>query len=388
MRTSRKNSSGYPAGIAGRGLAVAALMALTAFAGFAADAKAPIYLGVSGPLTGDYAQYGAQWKKGFDLALLEINGSGGLSGRPLAYVFEDSQSDPKQSVAIAQKFVSDPKIVAELGDFASTASMAASPIYQRAGLTQLGFTNSHPNFTKGGDYMWSNSTTQKDDAPSLAEYAVKTLGLKKLAVFYLNTDWGKSTFDLFSSYVKTFGGSVVDGEAYLPTDKDFRAAITNVSGKAPDAIVLISYDTDGALIARQLRDQGAKAPIVADAAIFSPEFLKVAGDAAEGVYTSSEFFADDPRPEVQSFVKAYRAKYNEDPDLFAAISYDAVFIIADAIKEGAPTRKGIHEGLSKIKDIPSVIYGKLTFAEDRRVAHPQLTHLVVKNGAWTAWTGK
>ena len=97
----------------------------------------PILIGVSGPLTGQNAQYGAQWKKGFDLALDEINGAGGVNGRPLQYQFEDSQSDPKQSVAVAQKFVADPRIVIELGDFSSPASMAASPIYQRAKTTLL-----------------------------------------------------------------------------------------------------------------------------------------------------------------------------------------------------------------------------------------------------------
>ena len=128
----------------------------------------PIYLGVSGPLTGPNAQYGAQWKQGFDLALDEINAAGGIKGRPLAYIFEDSQSDPRQSVAIAQKFVADPKIVVELGDFSSPASMAASPIYQRPGLVQFGFTNSHPDFTKGGDFMWSTSVSQADEQPLLA----------------------------------------------------------------------------------------------------------------------------------------------------------------------------------------------------------------------------
>ena len=85
----------------------------------------PITIGVSGPLTGQNAQYGSQWKKGFDLALEEVNKTG-VKGRPLQYVFEDSQADPRQTVAIAQKFVSDPKIVVEVGDFSSTASMAAA----------------------------------------------------------------------------------------------------------------------------------------------------------------------------------------------------------------------------------------------------------------------
>jgi branched-chain amino acid transport system substrate-binding protein len=347
-------------------------------------ASAPLYFGVSGPLTGSWAQYGAQWKKGFDLALGTINAAGGVKGRQLAYVFEDSQSDPKQSVVVAQKFVADSRIIAELGDFSSTASMAASSIYQRAGLVQLGFTNSNPAFTTGGDYMWSNSTTQKDDAPNLAQYAVNEIGLKKLGVFFLNTDWGKATSDLFAQSVAGLGGSIVDSEAYLPADKDFRSAITKISSANPDGIVLISYDSDGALIAQQLKAQGIRLPIVADVAVYSPEFLKLGGDAVEGVYTSSEFFPGDPRPEVQSFVKAFRAKYNEAPDLFAAIAYDAINILAAAIDEGGATRQGVHDGLAKIHDISSVIYGKLTFDADRRVAHPQQTRIIVKGGQFVA----
>jgi len=101
-------------------------------------------------------------------------------------VFEDSQSDPRQAVAIAQKFVADSRIILELGDSSSPALMAASPIYQRAGPVQFGFTNSHPDFTKGGDCMWSTSISQSDEQPKLAEYAIKDLGLSKLAVLHLN----------------------------------------------------------------------------------------------------------------------------------------------------------------------------------------------------------
>src|SRR5580704_19600710 len=123
-----------------RAAAIAVLTCLGATAASAQATGEPVVIGVSGPLTGQNAQYGAQWKKGFDLALEEVNARGGVRGRPLQYVFEDSQADPRQTVAIAQKFVGDPKIVVEVGDFSSTASMAASPIYQRAGLVQFGFT--------------------------------------------------------------------------------------------------------------------------------------------------------------------------------------------------------------------------------------------------------
>src|ERR1700741_5126618 len=174
-----------------------------------AESSEPIMLGVSGPLTGPNAQYGTQWKQGFDLALDEIQAAGGINGRKLAYTFEDSQSDPRQSVAIAQKFISDLRIVLELGDFSSPASMAASPIYQRGKLVQFGFTNSHPDFTKGGDYMWSNSTNQAEEQPKLAEYAIHALGLQRPAVLHLNTDWGRTSKDAFAKAAAALGAPVV-----------------------------------------------------------------------------------------------------------------------------------------------------------------------------------
>src|SRR5580692_11126850 len=183
--------------------ALATLSGLRASAAFAQAAGEPVTIGVSGPLTGQNAQYGAQWKKGFDLALEEVNKTG-VRGRPLQYVFEDSQADPRQTVAIAQKFVGDPKIVVEVGDFSSTASMAASSIYQRAGLVQFGFTNSHPNSTNGGDYMWSNSVSQADEQPRLAKYAAD-LGFKRVAVLFLNTDWGRSSQAIFTESAKNLG---------------------------------------------------------------------------------------------------------------------------------------------------------------------------------------
>src|SRR5262249_49541856 len=142
--------------------------------------------------------------------------------RPLQYVFEDSQSDPRQAVAIAQKFAADPRIILELGDFSSPASMAASPIYQRAGLVQFGITNSHPDFTKGGDCMWSTSISQADEQPKLADYAIKDLGLSKLAVLHLNTDWGRTSSDIFVKAAQAQGGTVVAVEGYLPDERDFR----------------------------------------------------------------------------------------------------------------------------------------------------------------------
>jgi branched-chain amino acid transport system substrate-binding protein len=370
---------------------VVALAAALSFAPLAAFAQAasgdPITIGVSGPLTGPNAQYGAQWKKGFDLALDEINAKGGVRGRPLQYVFEDSQADPRQTVAIAQKFVSDPKIVVEVGDFSSTASMAASSIYQRAGLVQFGFTNSHPNFTKGGDYIWSNSVSQADEQPRLAKYAAD-LGFKRLAVLYLNTDWGRASQNLFGEAAKSLGVEVVASEGYQPDEKDFRSTLVRVRDAKPDGIVLISYYADGALITRQIRSVGLTTPIVASGSVYSPKFIELAGDAANGVFSESNFFPGDARPEVQAFVTKFRARYNEEPDDFNAVAYDTIVLLAAVIEKYGPDRKAIRDGLAEIKDVPSVIYGKATFdPETRRVAGARAVYLVVKDGKFALWNG-
>jgi branched-chain amino acid transport system substrate-binding protein len=352
------------------------------------NAADPIMLGVSGPLTGPNAQYGAQWKTGFDLALEQINGAGGIKGRPLQYVFEDSQSDPRQSVTIAQKFVNDPTIVAELGDFSSPASMAASPIYQRAGLVQFGFTNSHPDFTKGGDFMWSNSIAQSDEQPALAEFVVKQLGLKRPAVIHLNTDWGRISKDIFVKAAKDNGAEVVATEGFLPDEKDYRSTLVRIRDAKPDGIVILAYYADGALIARQLRSTGIKLPVAAVSSVYSPKFLELGGDAVEGIYTKANFFPDDPRPEVQAFVKTYQAKYGKDPDNFAATAYDTIVLFAEVIKQYGTDRKAIHDGLAKIKDVPSVVFGKVAFdTQTRRVLGAKTINLVVKNGKFAAWDG-
>lgn len=361
-----------------------ALCAATATATWAAGVATgePVYFGVSGPLTGPNAQYGAQWKAGFDLAVDEINAGGGIHGRPLRYVFEDSQSDPRQAVTIAQKFVADPRILIELGDFSSPASMAASPIYQRAGLVQLGFTNSHPDFTKGGDYMWSPSVSQADAQPLIADLAAKQ-GFHRAAVLYLNTDWGRASKDVFVKAAAARGVQTVAAEGYQPTDRDFRATLTRVRDAHPDALVLISYYEDGAQIVRQARGEGIRLPVVASGPVYSPKFLELGGAAVNGVTTNTSFFPGDPRPEVQRFVRGFEAKYHREPDAFNAYAYDAVVIAAYALREGGLDRRGVHDALPKLRDVPSVVFGNATFDPvTRRVNGVKSIDLVVTDGHW------
>lgn len=227
-----------------------------------ARAANPIYFGVSGPFSGDRAEYGAVWKKGMNMAVDEINAAGGIKGRPVELVYQDTQSDPKQSVPVAQKFVDDERIIAELGDFSSAASMAALPIYERGKLVQFGLTNSDPKFTKGGEYMFSTAPTMQMDAALMADIAVKHLG-KQAAVFYQASDWGDTSQKVFVERYKAVGGQVVALENYLLTDKDYHAILSKARRANPDVLVLFSYYTDGALLLQQAQDVGLKGKILA-----------------------------------------------------------------------------------------------------------------------------
>jgi len=351
-------------------------------------AAEPIIAGVSGPLTGPNAQYGAQWKRGFDLALEGINGAGGVKGRPIQYEFQDSQSDPRQSVAVAQKFVADPRIVIELGDFSSPASMAASPIYQRAKLVQFGFTNSHPDFTKGGDHMWSNSTDQAEEQPHLAEFASK-LGFKRPALLHLNTDWGRTAKDAFLKAAPGLGMEVTATEGYLSAEQDFRPTLVRARDSKPDGLVLLSYYADGALISRQARDTGLTLTILAGTSNYSPKFIELGGAGVEGDYVMSTFFPGDPRPEVQDFVKRYQAKYGMEPDSFSAGAYDTMVLFAALCERYGTTREAMQTGLADIRDVPSVIYGKVSFdPKTRRVQGANYKLLLVRDGKFTVWGGQ
>jgi branched-chain amino acid transport system substrate-binding protein len=341
----------------------------------------PVRYGVSGPFSGPNAEYGRIWQRAMDMAVEEINGAGGVQGRPVELVYEDSQADPKQSVPVAQKFVTDDSILAELGDFASPASMAASPIYQRAKMVQFGFTNSHPDFTKGGDFMFSLVLSQEQDAAFLAQTAFDRLG-KKQAVLYRNTDWGKATQDVYTKKIEELGGELVAVENYLEDEKDFKTLLAKVRDAEPEVVALISYYTDGALIVQQAESVGLEAKLVANGACYSPQFLELGGEATEGVVLTTVFVPENPRPEVQTFVGAYRERYDTDPDQFAALSYDAVKIISWATEQAGFDREAIREALAEGTEIPSVIYGPFKFGEDRRVENAKAVPIQVKDGAF------
>src|SRR5512144_694699 len=234
-------------------LAALVLVALGVLPGWAGE---PIYVGLSAPLTGNYSEYGTNWKKAMDIAIEKINAKGGIKGRPLQLVAEDSKSDPKDSAQIAQKLSSDPKIVATIGDFTSTACMAAQPIYDRAGVVQLSPTASHPEFAPKSQWSFGIIGTQAEEGAFMADYTVKKDGKKKIAVLYINNDWGIAAQQQYIKRAKEDGGDIVAVENYFDRDKDFTAVLTKLRGSKPDALYIATMYNDGALMSKQREKLG------------------------------------------------------------------------------------------------------------------------------------
>jgi branched-chain amino acid transport system substrate-binding protein len=342
----------------------------------------PISVGLSAPLTGNYSEYGTNWKKAMDIAVEKINAKGGIKGRPLQIVAEDSKSDPKDSAQIAQKFTSDPKIVATLGDFTSTACMAAQPIYDRAGLVQLSPTASHPEFAPKSQWSFGIIGTQAEEGAFMADYTVKRDGKKKVAVLYINNDWGIAAQQHYIKRAKELGAEIVAVENYFDRDKDFTGVLTKLRGSKPDALYIATMYNDGALMSKQREKLGWNdVAVFGPGSLYSPKLLELGGTSVETLRSSTIFMITDPRPEVQEFIKTFKARNNGvDPNMFAAIAYDAISIMADTIEKAGTDRKAIRDELAKMHDYVGMT-GKFSFTERRDVKR-DYQYLVVKNGNW------
>jgi branched-chain amino acid transport system substrate-binding protein len=208
---------------------------------------------------------------------------------------------------------------------------------------------------------------------------VKQLGLKRLASFYLNTDYGKSEHGYWVDRVKQNGGEVVLEEGYQPDAKDFTASIIKLKNSGADGVYLSSYYNDAALLIKQAKAAGVEQKWFSSGSIISPQFTEVGGSAVEGVLTDR--IAQGPA--WDEVAAQYKQKYNQEASPFVIYAYSATTAIAEAAKSN-PTRQGIRDGLPKLKDVPTPI-GPITFNQNRQVVYSNFDYLIVKDGAFQPW---
>ncbi|QWD96315.1 branched-chain amino acid ABC transporter substrate-binding protein [Polynucleobacter sp. MG-6-Vaara-E2] len=299
-----------------------------------------VKIGHVAPLTGPIAHLGKDNENGARLALEEINKAGlTIDGKKvvLTLVPEDDAEDPKTATQVAQKLV-DAKVVGVVGHLNSGTSIPASKIYSDAGITQISPSATNPDYTKQGfKTTYRLVATDAQQGPALANYVSKTLNAKTVAIIDDSTQYGKGLADEFEKTVKASGVKVVTREASNNKATDFKAILTKIKGSKPDVIMYGGMDATGGPLTKQAAELGIKAKIVGGDGMCTEKLAELAGDAVVNVTCSEAGKALSKMAQGADFQKRYKERFNTDVQIYAPFTYDAVYVLVDAMKRANST---------------------------------------------------
>src|SRR5688572_294528 len=318
--------------------------------------SAEIKLGVAAALTGNAAQYGVPIRKGFELAVREINGSGGAGGTRLELVIEDEQGKKEEAINSFRKLIFQDKVLMVFGPTLSNSAQASDPVAQGARTVVFGTSNTADGITSIGDYVFRNSVTERDILPVTLKMAAQKTGLKKVAVLYGNDDiFTKSGYDNFKKALQDLKIPVTATETFAKGDVGFKPQLTNIKASNPDAIVLSALVAEGGPIMVQARQLGIDLPFIGGNGMNSPRVFELAKDSSDNLWVGSPWSVENPAAENKKFILAYRKAHTMLPDQFAAQAYDAIYIVAQALKKIKITgkleadRKSLRDALPAIQ---------------------------------------
>lgn len=352
----------------------------------AASAPAPlpeIVLGEIGSLTGSEATFGISTKEGVDLAIKQFNDAAGATGRKARVIVYDDQGKAEEAATAATKLTQQDKVLAIIGEVASTRTIAAAPIAQAAGVPLVTPASTNPKVTELGDNVFRVCFVDQFQGTVLAIFAAENLKAGTAAILRdTKSDYSIGLANEFTARFKEFGGSVVADEAYTGGDLHFKAQLTKIRGKKPDVLFVPGYYTEVGLIARQAKELGLKAKLLGGDGWNSEKLNEIAGDALEGSYFSSHYSSEAPSDMVKKFVADYQAAYKRAPDSFAALGYDAALVVLDAVRRaegGGVTPKAVREALVKTAKLHGVT-GLISIDEKRNATKPAVVLKLQKGG--------
>lgn len=304
-----------------------------------------VNLGGIFPMTGASATFGASSKNAEVMAAEEWNAAGGamVDGvkTTVNVIVEDDQGSPEVGASAAQKLINQDQVIGVIGAVMSKVSLAVAPICQAAGIPEISPTSTNVKVTLVGDYIFRACFIDPFQGTVMAKYAYETLGVKTAAVLYDNgNDYNKGLAENFKAAFEKLGGKVVAYEAFTDEEKtvDYKAQLTTIKAAKPEFLYLPNYYGSAALQLKQAREMGLNVPAGGGDGWDSSKFVEIGGAAVEGGVFSNHFSKDDQTPAVQTFVKAYTAKYGEAPDALAALAYEATNLFLDAFKTCGSTK--------------------------------------------------
>lgn len=345
-----------------------------------------IKVGAILPLTGDGAKYGTASQKSIELALEEINGAGGIKGRKIRVNYEDSQGLPRIGVSAIQKLITTDKVPAVIGGLFSSVTLAIAPVAEQNKVVILSPTSSAPQITDAGDYVFRNCASDIFEGAIMGTFAFDELGFKQVAILYINNDYGVGIRDVFKKGFTAKGGIVILEETFDQGTTDFRTQLAKIKGSNAQAIYIVGYKELGQLL-KQAKEIGITSQFLSTVMFEDPEIIKNAGGAAEGViYSTRAYDPESKEGATYDFVSRFEEKYNETPDIFAALSYDAMKILALAIKQEGFASDEIRNALYGIKHYPGLV-GDTSFDENGDVIQPAVIK-TVKDGRFIKFSAE
>lgn len=350
----------------------------------ASNGNNTIKIGMAAPLTGTQSDIGLDIQRGTQLGVDDLNAQGiEINGRQLKFelLVEDDEANPAKATTVAQKLV-DAGVVAVVGHFNSGASIPASKIYADAGIPQISPGSTSPRYTQQG-YATTFRVVANDDqqGPAVAIFVARNLQPKKVAIIDDSTAYGQGLAQTFENAVKAAGVEVVAHEHTTDRDTDFAAILTKIKGKQPEYLFFGGIYSQGAPMVKQMKALGLDIPMLGGDGIQTPKFIEVAGAAAEGTYAAIPGLPKDEMPGGKSFLEKFQARYNKQVELFAPMGYDAVFVLADAMK-----RAGTTEPAKVLPELKKTRYtgviGPIEFDAKGDLQNGPITINRVKNGKW------
>jgi branched-chain amino acid transport system substrate-binding protein len=340
-----------------------------------------IKVGEFASLTGKEATFGVSSHEGTLLGVEQINAGGGVLGKKIQLLTEDDLSKAGEPATSVNKLISRDGVVAILGEVASSRSLEAAPICQQSHIPMISPSSTNPKVTETGDYIFRVCFIDPFQGTVMANFAAKTLKAKKVAIFTdVKSDYSIGLAKFFKAGFAATGGQIVAGLDYNGGDKDFKAQLTAIKSASPDAVFIPGYYTDVALICIQAKELNLTVPLFGGDGWESDQLVKIGQDAVEGEFFSTHYAPDVATERSRQFVASYRKRFDgKTPDAMAALGFDSVMILADAIKRAGSTDGAkIRDALAATRDFDGVT-GKTSINEKRDATKPAVI-LQVKDG--------
>ena len=339
-----------------------------------------IKVGFNVPLTGFAAADGKSARIGAELAVEQVNASGGVNGKNLELVIYDDQASPKESAPLAAKLITQDGVVAGISGSYSGATRAAATIYQENSTPYISAYAVHPDITRSGDYVFRTSFMGEVQGRAGAKLVGEMMGKKRVSIITLANDFGKSLEAGFKEKAAEFGIEILGEYDYSIKDREFGPIVSKVKAEAPDAIYASGYFFTAGPLVSQLRAAGVDVPVIGQEGYDGEMFIKIAGAAAEGVIITTSLDRDSTEPLAQAFIQGFQKKSGYPADMVSASTHTAVLVLAEAMKQVDPSDKAaLREAIASTSI--NAATGNISFSklgEVRKSVQVQ----VVRDGGW------